>query len=113
MAPDLKAMSRPAARLLVCGLGGAGHWRAPIHALPIEAGIAPDSTAPMRKPTARRPGEQPPGQHEDHCANHGDGRVLPCQISLGRPPGSRPRFPACVHCPDRAAGTDRVGPKMA
>ena len=43
---------------------------------------APESTAPIRKPTADQPAEQQADDHEDDRADDGDGRVLPRQIGL-------------------------------
>ena len=42
--------------------------------------VAPDSTAPIRKPTAANLAEQDEQQHEHDDADDGDGRVLAAQI---------------------------------
>jgi hypothetical protein len=80
MAPDLKAMSRPAARLLdaACAVRTLARTET---CMPMKP-AAPDSTAPIRKPIAAvmESSHQAEQQH-DH-ADDGDGGVLARQIGL-------------------------------
>ncbi len=80
MAPDLKAMSRPAARLLeaACAVRTLARTET---CMPMKP-AAPESTAPIRKPIAAVADRSKPGEHENDDADDGDGRVLAGQIGL-------------------------------
>ena len=59
---------------------------------------APDSTAPIRKPTGDQPAEEEGQQHEDHDADDADRRVLALEIGLRAFVRPRRRSPACARC---------------
>ena len=77
-APALKARSRPWPRLF-CAATAVRTLARTDTFMPMKP-VAPDSTAPIRKPTAEYLPRQDGEHDEDDDAHDGDGRVLAAQI---------------------------------